>query len=127
MTTDRYYFDPSMDSIKGGVVTIVAPVGPADADLRETGPAFYVRRVNGIPGEELAYLDELTPLGTTPEPGWGPWWDAEDHESSGASQHYIETGRRQTRRESWEHSIHAERAVLSAELVVRRTSERITA
>lgn len=116
----RYYFDPSTDQARPGVVTVTRPLGPAEADLWETGPMFEVAYANGIQTVETAFLDELTPMGDAPAVPWGEWWDAEDYESSGASQHYIETGERQTRRDSWEHSIHAERAVLAAEAVVRR-------
>ena len=133
MPTPVYTFQPSntgeSEGIRPGVVTIVKPLGPDEAadDLFETGPMFRVRYEHGPVGFQDAYLSELVPIDGAPAPAWGPWWDAEDHETAGGVQFYIETGERQTRRESFEHSIYSQRALLAAEAITRRAAAEVNA
>lgn len=119
-----YTFTPSVSDVRGGTVTLVRPLTDADADLWETGPMWLVAHLDGTLAH--AYRDELAAFTGDPVP-WGDWWDAEDHETSGAVQHFIETGRRQSRRESFEHSVASERARLAAEARARRTGGRMSA
>ena len=115
-------FRPSTDRLDRGMVLILRPVTPHEANLWETGPMFRVRYI-ATGRETEAFLDELDPTFGDERPfEWGAWWDAEDHESSGGSQFFIETGDRQSRRESFENSIVSERAILAAEAVVRRAA-----
>lgn len=95
-------FRPTTADLPPGTVMIDRPLRNDEADLRETGPMFRVTYLAGGRTAD-AFLDELTSLSGPVE--WGDWWDAEDHESLAASQHYIETGERQTRRVTWEHSM----------------------